>query len=94
MRCRSPHVAVPLVFKTRCRAVGDRSRSSGVPSESRTPYLPLRRRTLWSNELRERILVRARGIEPAPSTVICRSGLIRPSRTPVLARFFELVRVA
>jgi hypothetical protein len=54
VRCRSPHVAVPRVFKTRCRAVGDRS-VFGVPSEIRTPSLPHRRRTLCSNELRERI---------------------------------------
>ncbi len=54
VRCRSPHVAVPRVFKTRCRAVGDRS-VFGVPSEIRTPYLPLRRRMLCSNELRERV---------------------------------------
>jgi hypothetical protein len=56
VRCRSPHVAVPRVFETRCRAVGDRSelRSFGVPSEIRTPDLPLRRRMLYSNELRER----------------------------------------
>ena len=89
---RSGEVSIPA----RCRAAGfqnpppSRRRplriEIGVPSEIRTPYLPHRRRMLCSSELRELILVRARGIEPAPSTVICRSGLIRPSRTPVLAR--------
>ena len=88
-RCRAANFQNPLPSRRRPLRI-----VNGVPSEIRTPHLPLRRRMLSSNELRERILVRARGIEPAPSTVICRSGLIRPSRTPVLARFFELVRVA
>ncbi len=52
VRCRSPHVAVPRVFKTRCRAVGDRS-VLGVPCRIRTCFLPHRRRMLCSNELRE-----------------------------------------
>jgi hypothetical protein len=55
VRCRSPHVAVPLSFQNPLPSRRRPLQSvNGVPSEIRTPCLPLRKRTLCSNELRER----------------------------------------
>jgi hypothetical protein len=49
-RCRAASFQNPLPSRRRPLQI-----INGVPSEIRTPYLPLRRQTLCSNELRERI---------------------------------------
>ena len=48
-RCRAANFQNPLPSRRRPLPI-----VNGVPSEIRTPYLPRRRRTLSSNELRER----------------------------------------
>lgn len=50
-RCRAANFQNPLPSRRRPLPI-----ANGVPSEIRTPDLPLRRRTLYSNELRERIV--------------------------------------